>query len=132
MKNYRSDITAMAKEESRGVFWIIDGTLLAFPFSEAYKDGVAKSGDTYNHKRLWPDVKPRGCNQPYNYYPRGRVDFNAKGKPVIYLNPNIEESFIADIRVAFGLRSDPVIRYDNSEHYKCHVDDGWKPDNSNK
>ena len=131
MKKYakpNTPIAAMAKEESRGVFWVIDGDLWAFPFTEEYKGGVADSGATYNHKRLWPNVKPRGCNQPFNYYPRGRVDFNAKGKPIIYLNPNIDESIISEIRTAFGLRSQHILRYDNSEHYKCYLDDGWKPE----
>lgn len=40
-----------AKELSRGVFWDIDGTLLAFPFIQNNDSiGVAKSGTTYNHK----------------------------------------------------------------------------------
>ena len=43
-------ITAMSKELSRGVFWIVDDKILAFPFMN---DGisVAKSGNTYNHKK---------------------------------------------------------------------------------
>ena len=116
-----------AKEMARGVFWIVEGELLAFPFM--YDNiGVAKSGVTYNHKKLWQYVKPKSCNKPYNYYPRGRVDFTNKGKPVIYMNPNIDDSLIPDIKAEFGLRESPVIRIDNSEHYKCYLDDGWKPD----
>lgn len=121
-------ISAMAKEPSRGVFWIIDDELYSFPFVEDDTIGIAKSGLTYNHKKLWSDIKPKGCNKPYNYYPRGRVDFTNKGKPIIYMNPNIDESMIPDIKDMFGLRSDPVVRYDNSEHYKCYLDDGWKAD----
>lgn len=113
---------------SRGVFWVINGELLSFPFIENTLDGVAKSGNTYNHKKLWPDVKPRGCNMSYNYYPRGRVDITNKGKPVIYMNPNIDDSIIQQIRSDFGLRTEPTIRYDYSDHYKCYLDDGWKPD----
>ena len=41
---------------------------------DEFSEGVAKSGNTYNHKKLWNEIKPRGCNKPYNYYPRGRVD----------------------------------------------------------
>lgn len=41
-----------AKEMSRGVFWIVDDELLAFPFMEKFLEGVAKSGNTYNHKKL--------------------------------------------------------------------------------
>lgn len=63
---------------SRGVFWIIDDELLSFPFTDGFSEGVAKSGNTYNHKRLWNEIKPHGCNKPYNYYPRGRVDISNK------------------------------------------------------
>lgn len=121
-------IESMSKEMSRGVFWIIDGELLAFPFYEDSAVGIAKSGNTYNHKKLWSDIKPRGCNKPYNYYPRGRVDISNKGKAIIYMNPNIDESLIPLIKSEFGIRENPTIRYDNSQHYKCYLDDGWKPD----
>lgn len=121
-------IESMSKEMSRGVFWIIDGELLAFPFYEDSAVGIAKSGNTYNHKKLWSDIKPRGCNKPYNYYPRGRVDISNKGKAIIYMNPNISEDWISSIRSEFGITETPVIRYDNSQHYKCYLDEGWKPD----
>ncbi len=121
-------IKSMAKEPTRGVFWVIDDELLAFPFIDYDTQGVAKSGNTYNHKKLWPDVKPKGCNKPYNYYPRGRVDFSNKGKPIVYMNPNVPDDLISDIKVEFGLREVPTVRYDNSQHYKCYLDDGWKPD----
>lgn len=120
-------ITAMEKELSRGVFWIVDDELLAFPFLDD-GIGVAKSGNTYNHKRLWNDVKPRGCSMPYNYYPRGRVDITNRGKAVIYMNPNIADDWIPYIRQEFGIREHPTIRYDFSEHYKCYLDSGWNPD----
>ena len=120
--------TTMADEMSRGVFWVIDGKLLSFPFYEYSSEGIAKSGNTYNHKKLWSTVKPRGCNKPYNYYPRGRVDISNKGNPVIYLNPNIDESFIPQIKSEFGLRVTPKLFYDHSEHYKCHLDNGWRAD----
>ena len=35
----------------RGVFWIVDNNLLAFPFDKTATKGVAKSGNTFNHKR---------------------------------------------------------------------------------
>lgn len=124
-------IVGMAKEMTKGVFWVIGDKLLSFPFLDDFNsNGVSKSGNTYNHKRLWPDVKPKGCNEPYNYYPRGRVEITNKGKPVIYLNPNIDNSIINEIKIEFGLRIEPKIQYDYSEHYKCYLDDGWKPDKS--
>ena len=53
-----------------GVFWIIEGKLLAFAFEEEiYPEGIAKSGTTYNHKKLWKAVHPKGCSKPYDYYP---------------------------------------------------------------
>lgn len=119
-------IRSMAKEMSRGVFWIINDELLAFPFTDEYSEGIAKSGNTYNHKKLWNEIKPKGCNKPYNYYPRGRVEISNKGKPIIYMNPNVDDSFIPLIRTEFGLRESLTIRYDNSQHYKCYLDDGWK------
>lgn len=117
------------KEQSQGVFWLIDDAIYAFPFYEdEHLNGLAKTGGTYNHKKLWDDIKPKGCNKPYNYYPRGRVVISAKNVPSIYMNPNIDERYISDIKTEFGLRSEPKIHYDCSEHYKCHLDDGWRPD----
>lgn len=104
----------------RGVFWIVDGKLHAYPFDETATEGIAKSGNTFNHKLLWDSVKP--CNKPFNYYPRGRVDYNPKGVAIIYMNPHVEDKFIAEIKMAFGITSESVIRYDYSEHYKCYLD----------
>ena len=104
----------------KGVFWIVDGSLFAFPFDETATEGVAKTGDTFNHKLLWEHVKP--CNKPFDYYPRGRVDCSSKGVAIIYMNPNIEDKHISEIVAVFGITTEPVIRYDFSEHYKCHLD----------
>lgn len=122
-------INEMAKETCPGVFWDIDGKLLAYPFVEGdYVEGQAKSGVTYNHKKLWDLIKPRDCsNKPYNYFPRGRVVIDNKGRPVIYMNPNVSEDLIDDIKIEFGLREVPKIHYDSSEHYKSYQDLGWRP-----
>lgn len=131
MKILRKDsanILGVAKIASRGVFWIVNDELLAFPFSDEITDGIAKSGKTYNHKKLWQYVKPKGCNKPYNYYPRGRVEITNKGKPIIYMNPNVDDSYLSEIRTEFGLWEEPKVQYDNSSHYKCYLDDGWKAD----
>lgn len=121
-----------SKEPLRGVFWVLDDTneLLAYPFqSDKYISGISKSGVTYNHKKLWDEIKPNGNNKPYNYYPRGRVDFSNKGVPTIWINSNINlKNFLPEIRIKFGLTNeDVIVKYDNSEHYKCHLDPGWKP-----
>lgn len=59
---------------------------------------------------------------PFDYYPRGRVDYNAKGIAIIYMNPHVDNKLIFDIKKAFGITTEPVIRYDYSEHYKCYLD----------
>lgn len=124
----KSAVIEMSKEPSRGVFWIVDGKVLSFPFyNDINSPGVAKSGLTYNHKNLWPDVKPKGCNKPYNYYPRGRVELGKKN-PIIYVNPNFDKYDLAEVRKDFGLINEPKVVFDNSDHYKCYLDDGWKPD----
>ena len=84
--------------------------------------GVAKSGNNYNHKLLWDHVKPKKCNKPYYYYPRGRLEFSNKGKPLLYMNINIGEEFIPIIMAQFGLNDKPIIHYDGSKHYKCYLD----------
>ena len=104
----------------RGVFWVIDNNLIAFPFADMYPGGVAKSGNTYNHRKLWPEVKPKGCNHPYSYYPRGRVEITGRGKSIVYMNPTINDSFISAIKTVFCLDDNTIIKYDHSEHYKCH------------
>lgn len=109
----------------RGVFWVIDGALLAYPFVEGvYAEGAARSGVTYNHKKLWELVRgSRG--KSYNYYPRGRVDADNKGRPVIYMSPRVPLSLLLEIQTAFAITTEPLLRYDNSRHYRCHLDDGW-------
>ena len=104
----------------RGIFWVVDGELLAFPFDENDTEGIAKSGNTYNHKLLWELKKP--CNKPFDYYPRGRVEITKSGEVKIFMNPNIGEELIPLIKIAFGITTEPKIIYDRSEHYKCHFD----------
>lgn len=110
------------KEHQKGVFWVIDNELHAFPFTGEFAEAIAKSGQNYNHKLLWEFVKPHGCNKPFDYYPRGRVETNAKGCPIIYMNPNIGADFVPFIKQAFEIRQEPVIHYDGSWHYRCHLD----------
>ena len=66
-------IKSMAKIASRGVFWYIDGELISFPYYEDYVGvGLAKSGSTFNHKKLWPEICPKQYKKyPFNYFPRG-------------------------------------------------------------
>ena len=107
----------------QGVFWVIDNNLLANSFDKSkYSDGTAKSGDTYNHEKLWKYVKPQNCNKPYNYYPRGRVVKGAKNKAIVYMNPNVSIEFIPNIKEAFGIDSELIVKLDYSKHYKCFLD----------
>ncbi len=109
---------------TEGVFWLVDDELFAFPWYESINsDAAAKSGRTYNHKKLWQLVKPKGCDKPFDYYPRGRVVVSNKGEIIIYMNPNIDEKHIPAIKAAFNMWEEPVIRYDYSEHYKCYLDE---------
>ena len=106
----------------QGVFWLINNKLLAIPFDKSkHPDGIAKSGDTYNHKKLWKYVKPQNCNKPYNYYPRGRV-FKGTKKAIVYMNPNISNEFIPNIKDTFGIDSELIVKLDYSKHYKCYLD----------
>ena len=112
---------------TKGIFWLIDDELLAIPFEKGkYLNSVAKSGDTYVHKYLWREISY--STAPYNYYPRGRVEINKSGKEFVYMNSNIGICYVNKIIIAFGLKSYPRIIYDNSMHYKCYLDDGWKAD----
>lgn len=79
---------------------------------------------TYNHKNLWPEVKLKGCNKPYNYYPRGRVELGKK----FPVNPNIDRFDLAEVKKDFGFVDEPKVIFDNSDHYKCYLDDGCEPD----
>lgn len=108
---------------NQGVFWVIDNNLLAIPFDKSkYPYGIAKSGDTYNHEKLWEYVKPQNCNKLYNYYPRGRVVKGTKNKAIIYMNPNITNEFIPSIKESFEIKEEPIIKLDYSKHYKCFLD----------
>lgn len=117
-----SEMEKSMSDYIRGVFWLIEGEILAVPFDSNIDFGVAKSGNNYNHKLLWEHVKPKKCNKPYYYYPRGRLEFSNKGKPLLYMNINIGEEFIPIIMEQFGLKDKPIIHYDGSKHYKCYLD----------
>ncbi len=110
------------EKQDRGVFWLIDDELITFIFDEKTTVGIAKSGNNYNHRLLWDYVKPKKCNKPFDYYPRGRVEIGNKGTPVIYMNRNIGEEYIPLIMERFGLSETPKIHYDGSDHYKSYID----------
>ena len=106
----------------QGGFWLIDGELLTVIFSEDSEFGLSKSGQNYNHRFLWEHVRPDGCGKPFDYYPRGRVEVNSRGKATVFMSLHIDESFIPEIIERFSLAEYPRVHYDGSEHYICHLD----------
>ncbi|MCL2185833.1 MAG: hypothetical protein FWB86_08295 [Treponema sp.] len=142
------EIQPEAKPLCSGIFWVIsdysdlsESKLLMFKIpcdSNGNPDNThsielnSKSGNTYNHKKLWEsEVKNNNEHRPYNkkdynYYPRGRVEIS-NNRVVIYLNPHINEpDFINLIKHEFGLSacniSEVRIIADGSEHYWCFLD----------
>lgn len=116
----------------RGVFWVVDGKLLAFPFREGAQMGIAKSGNTYNHRLLWEHVKPHGCKKPFDYYPRGRVEISRQGVPILYVNPNVSETLLAETVARFEITDQPLLRWDHSRHYFCYLDRGYSMKNNRR
>jgi len=138
------------KQLCSGIFWILsdshdfsDYELLIFDIpcdSNGNPNNThsialnSKSGNTYNHKKLWEsEVKNNSKYRPYNkkdydHYPRGRVEIS-NNRATIYLNPHINKAnFIDLIKERFGLFPDNIsevrIIADGSEHYQCFLDRG--------
>jgi len=137
------------KQLCSGVFWILSENndlsnykLLVFPIPCDPNGNPlnihsielnSKSGNTYNHKKLWEsEVKNNNEYRPYNkkdydYYPRGRVEIS-HNRAVIYLNPNInKQNIIDEIIRGFGLIDnipEIQVKVDGSVHYQCFLD--WR------
>ncbi len=111
-----------SQKMKRGVFWLIEGELKCYPFDGSFPEGIAKSDNTYNHKKLWDHICPKGCNKAFDFYPRGRVEISSKGKAIVYMSPYIAGNYISQICKEFKINDDPVVRYDHSEHYQCNTD----------
>lgn len=101
---------------------MIDGKLSCFPFDGSITEGIAKSGSTYNHKKLWEHLLPCGNKVRFDYYPRGRVEITSKGKAVIYMSPHIGNEYVSEICKSFEVDNAPIIKYDHSKHYHCYLD----------
>ena len=131
----------------RGIFWIVDENNTDKNKNYCFKIlsnsdgpaininsyGVAKSGTTYNHELVWKLLPKSLTNgKPYNYYPRGRVEIR-NGVAKIFLNGNINyQEIINFIKNEFNLNTHNGIKKvqvveDNSQHYLCYSDKGWKP-----
>ena len=86
----------------------------------------SKSAGNFNHKIEWEKLqKSNKIKNPYNYYPRGRVEIK-NGKATVYLNPVLNNPSVCNlIFKEFGLNnSDIVIRTisDGSRHYDYLID----------
>ena len=93
----------MLARPHKGVFWLIDGKIWAVPFDEQkYEYGISKSGDSYVHRKIWKEIKPRKCRYPYNYYPRGRVEITSKNLCILYMNSNIGKEYIDEIIMKYN------------------------------
>ena len=106
----------------RGVFWIVDGELLAIPYDEDAAEGLSKNRTNYNHRLLWPKVRPEKSIRRYDYYPRGRVEYTSYGKPVIYMGMSVPCRFIQEIIDFFDITEEPCVKRDGSEHYMTEAE----------
>ena len=146
-KGIENKLLTEDSELYRGIFWVVDEDNIEKNSDYCFKiitnaDGsiisiddsrIAKSGNTYNHELVWKSLPSKMTHgYPYNYYPRGRVEIR-NGIAKIFLNGNINYEEVIDfIKDEFNLNSHNGIKKvqvieDNSSHYLCHIDDGWKP-----
>ena len=120
-----------------GIFWIKDmdnptnELFFMVPTTEYGNSSTifnSRNGSTYNHKATWATLHQ---SKPFDYYPRGRVDIQ-NGVARIFINPNLNtEEIINLIKSEFNLTTGNGIKkvkvlVDNSEHYRCHLDDGYR------
>ena len=148
MPDYRNlfeNITILNEDSNlyKGIFWIkdtddISSSKLYFQIpcdSNGYITDstdinfTSKSGNSFNHKNTWNTLTKRETdNKPFDYYPRGRVEIS-NGKAIIYVNPNIANDELKNWCIdKFNLTphngiKNVIIKPDNSNHYKCHLDD---------
>ncbi len=68
-------------------------------------DYSSKSGQNFNHKAEWQKLSRSVTGgQPFNYYPRGRVEIKY-GNAIIYLNPDLNNAtFLNKIMEDFELK----------------------------
>lgn len=86
-------------------------------------DGLSSADGTgYNHNATWSTLpKSLTHGNPFDYYPRGRVEIR-NGKATVWLNENLLPLSDEIVRL-FGLESVTVtVRVDGSRHYRCHFD----------
>lgn len=90
-------------------------------------DFSSKSGQNFNHKAEWQKLSrsvTRG--QPFNYYPRGRVEIKNR-KATVYLNPDLNNTVVLnEIIENFELKNQQdlksiAVKSDGSSHYHYYL-----------
>lgn len=87
-----------------GFFWIIDNKVIG------YGEEVPKYGYEYKqsstHENTWDILKPKDCEFPFDYYPRGRVmvdpEYDKDGRfmyytAMVFLDPCIDSKEYKDM-----------------------------------
>lgn len=129
----------------RGIFWVKDtddiwGTGMYFTIPcdskgnnliDPEAEYSSKDGISHNHENTWSKLSSKYTdNKPFNYYPRGRVEIR-NGVAEIYCSPYLFDPELKDWCIdKFNLTSVNGIKkvrmiVDNSEHYKCHLDERY-------
>lgn len=90
-------------------------------------DFSSKSGQNFNHKAEWQKLsRPVTRGQPFNYYPRGRVEIKNR-KATIYLNPDLNNAVVLNkIIENFELKNQQdlksiAVKSDGSSHYHYYL-----------
>lgn len=119
----------------KGIFWYEPNEHKLFTVKvRCNEKGIAlepviyssKSGENFNHKVEWAKLPKEITNgNPYNYYPRGRVEVK-KGKVKIFLHPVLNrfdiEHFILEEFEILGKRITVQEIPDGSKHYEYLID----------
>ncbi len=119
----------------KGIFWYVPDDKRLITVKVAcdengkalqHVDYSSKSGENFNHKAEWTRLpKSVTGRNPYNYYPRGRVEIK-NSKATIFLHPVLDRFDIHErIEQDFGLVGTAVyvhIVADGSKHYAYSMD----------
>ena len=111
----------------KGIFWLVEDSLVSVkvpcdPSGTALApcEYSSKSGENFNHRAEWEKLTRAVTHgQPFNYYPRGRVEVK-NGKTDIWLHPSLcEPGCLSIIAAEFGLDLSACrVHLDHSRHYQ--------------
>ena len=108
--------------QKSGMFWIVDGKLITSPYNADEAEKLGRNSYPYTQKTIWERVRPDRNFRKNDYYPRGRVEYDSNGKPMIVLGKSVKESFIPLIQEAFEISDKPHIIRDHLKHYDSEED----------